>query len=1057
MATRRGGAPRLIDWTGERCVPWAPDVPVVYEHFHRYLWARRLAEGKRVLDVGSGEGFGAALLEDAAASVLGIEIDPVTVEHSRLNYAGPTLEFRQGSATELDRLPADSFDLVVAFEIIEHVDDHDAVLRGIEHVLAPGGIVVMSTPDRAAYTEASGQVNPFHVHELTLEEFHARLAEPFPHVELFALRTISGSRIEALERPAAGPYAGFSLARSGDEWHPAGPPSPLYVLAVAGREALPELARDSTLSDFGLELLRTAERRGVEQVAQVEEQRAHMEAERAKAQQALDAAHAEHAATRLADVHEHERLRQALDATSSELAQAAIQVNQTRLELDRERATVATELQELARVRGSVTWQLFQRTRGKLYGSIGERSPLGRVFSATLRGLGRVALGRGKPTAPAQPGVRAWMPLALPKFPVPVASIVIPVHSGAELTERCLHAIVDATPDLPYEVIVVDDGADADTKALLAAVDGLRVVVNETNLNYLRSVNRGAAEARGRHVVLLNNDTEPQAGWLRALVERADSAPDIGVVAAKLIYPDSLLQEAGGIIWRDGSGWNYGRGDNAAGPEYNYVRDVDYGSAAALLVRRECWRDVGGFDERYAPAYYEDADLCFAARAGGWRVVYEPQATVIHVEGGSQGIDTSSGGKRYQLINQEKFAEKWRAVLGEQLDNPGYERARLASDRRRGPHALIIDHMVPMHDRDAGSLRMYHLIRNLLELGWRVTLIPDNFAPTEPYTSELQGLGVEVLYGAVNVALNIAEHGPRTRLAILSRPYVAPRYLHLVRQHAPAARVAYDTVDLHYLREQRRAELEGNPTTKKAEGFKELELGLARASDVTLVVSEQESEHLRAEVPGLDVEVVPLANEVWPVVPPRSGRSGLLFVGGFAHDPNVDAALYLVRVIMPLVWREFPGVGLTLVGGNPPAEVRALASSGVAVPGWIPDLRPLLESSVANVAPLRYGAGVKGKVTESLGAGLPVVTTPLGAEGLGAVDGEDLLVAADPEAFAAHVVRLLRDEEHWHALSAAGQDLVRRTSSVEAQRAALRRLLEQPVENPELPPATTTV
>ena len=178
MATRRGGAPRLIEWTGERCVPWTPDVQVVYEHFHRYLWARTLVDGKRVLDVGSGEGFGGALLADSAATVLGIDVDPATVEHSRLNYAGGNLQYRLGSATELDQLPADSIDVVVAFEIIEHVEDHEAVLRGIEHVLAPGGIVILSTPDRAAYSIASGQGNPFHVHELTLDELHQTLAQP---------------------------------------------------------------------------------------------------------------------------------------------------------------------------------------------------------------------------------------------------------------------------------------------------------------------------------------------------------------------------------------------------------------------------------------------------------------------------------------------------------------------------------------------------------------------------------------------------------------------------------------------------------------------------------------------------------------------------------------------------------------------------------------------------------------------------------------------------------------------------------------------------------------
>lgn len=1044
MATRRGGAPRLIEWTGERCVPWAPDVQVVYEHFHRYLWARTLVEGKRVLDVGSGEGFGAALLSERAASVLGVEIDATTVEHSRLNYGGDNLEFRLGSATGLDVLSAASVDVIVAFEIIEHVDDHDAVLRGFEHVLAPGGLVIVSTPDRAAYAKANEQANPFHVHELTIDELEASLRGHFPNVTLFAQRTTTGSRIESLERGGEPRHADFSLEHAGDEWRVGGPPSPLYVLAVASASELPELVRDSTLSDFGLELLRAAERQGAEGVLAVQRHADHMESERMRALEALESANASAG-----------ELAAQVDGLTGQLAQAAAAVDTGRLELAAERDRMASDLTELARVRASVTWRIFQRARARLYGAIGgPSSARAHLLSATLRRLGRATVGRNDPPPAAAP---AFTPIAFPSFPDPVASIVVPIHSGAALTERCLRAILHATLDVPYELILVDDEADAETKALLRAVSGARILVNEQNLNYLRSVNRGAAEARGRHIVLLNNDTEPQPGWLGALTGRADSAPDIGVVTARLIYPDGTLQEAGGIVWRDGSGWNYGRGAHAGAAEYNFVREVDYGSAAALLVRSEVWREVGGFDEGFAPAYYEDADLCFAARAAGWRVMYEPKALVIHVEGASQGTDATDAGKANQERNRPKFVAKWREALREQLDNPGPERARLASDRRRGPHALIVDHSVPMWDRDAGSLRMYHLVRNLLELGWRVTFIPDNFAPTEPYTSELQGLGVEVLYGAVDVPLNIAEHGPRTRLAVLSRPYVAPRYLHIVRQHAPAARVAYDTVDLHYLREERRAVLAGNPTTKKAQGFKELELGLARASDVTLTVSEQEAERLRADAPGIDVEVVPLANDVWPDVAARDSRSGLLFVGGFAHDPNVDAVLHLVRVIMPLVWKELPGVGLTVVGANPPEEVRALASSGVAVPGWVADLTPLLASAAAMVAPLRYGAGVKGKVTEAMGAGLPVVTTPLGAEGLGAVEGRDLLLAADPEAFAAQIVSLLRDDELWAGLSAAGQELVRRTTSPAAQRAALRRLVDQPLEDPDVPSATTTI
>jgi 2-polyprenyl-3-methyl-5-hydroxy-6-metoxy-1,4-benzoquinol methylase len=156
MPPRRAGAPRLIDWTGERCVPWAPDVQVVYEHFHRYLWARPLTAGRRVLDLGCGEGFGAALLADVAESVTGIDVDARTVEHARLNYGGPGLDFRVASATDLADFPDDSFEAVAAFEIIEHVDDQAALMSEVARVLAPGGLVVASTPDRRAYSEATG-------------------------------------------------------------------------------------------------------------------------------------------------------------------------------------------------------------------------------------------------------------------------------------------------------------------------------------------------------------------------------------------------------------------------------------------------------------------------------------------------------------------------------------------------------------------------------------------------------------------------------------------------------------------------------------------------------------------------------------------------------------------------------------------------------------------------------------------------------------------------------------------------------------------------------------
>lgn len=1069
MPPRRAGAPRLIEWTGERAVPWAPDAQMLYEHYHRYLWAGALVHGRRVLDVGSGEGFGAALLADVAASVTGIDVDERTVEHSQMNYAAEGLSFSVGSATDLGHLPDGAFDAIVAFEILEHVDKQAQMLAEIERLLADDGILIISTPDRRAYSEATGQVNPFHVRELSEPEFRALLQARFPHTRFFGQRAATGSRIETLEAHPGQAASHYRIARAGEDWQPVGPASPLYVLAVAGRGELPPVPDGSTLSDYGLTALHEALRAEREAEAAAT---ATAEARQARARAAIEAeataraaAEAQAAAGARAATEAEARAAEAATAAAQALALRdreavtwarevdllAQQVSATEERRARERAeheaATAHMRRELQRIGESVTWRAFQKGRNRLYGLLGGRdSALSHALSGTLRLVGRLATWRkqrvaGPAAVPAERGSRGPV-IRFPTFEHPVVSIVIAVYDGAELTERCLRAILHSTDQVPYEIIVVDDGEDPALRELLDAVSGIVVLRNEQNLGYLRSVNRGSAEARGTHLVQLNNDTEPQPGWLASLLTRLDSDEQIGVVVAKLLFPDGRLQEAGSIVWRDGSAWNYGHGADEAAFPYNFARDVDYGSAAAMLVRGSLWRELGGFDERYGPGYYEDVDLCFAARAHGARVVYEPNARVIHVLGGSMGTDVTVGAKRYQVINRDTFAGKWAAALEEQLPGPAEERIDTAADRRRGRRVFVVDHAVPAPDQDAGSLRMFHLVQNLVELGYRVTFLPDNGAAPAPYTAQLQTLGVEVLYGPLNLPARLVGIAAETELAILSRPYVAARFLHLVREYLPGARVAYDTVDLHYVRERRRAELEGSPDLARSESFKELELGLARGVDVTLTVSEEEAEQLRTDAPGVVVEVVPLANPVWAQVPPRERRAGLLFVGNFAHTPNIDAATFLVRRIMPLVWRRQPGIRVTIAGGNAPAEVRALSAPNVDVAGWVPDLDPLVAGAAAMVAPLRYGAGVKGKVAQALASGLPVITTTLGAEGIDAEAGSEILIGDDPEELAARILELLADDELWRRLSENGQALLRRTSSPEAQRETLVRLLD---------------
>ena len=355
---------------------------------------------------------------------------------------------------------------------------------------------------------------------------------------------------------------------------------------------------------------------------------------------------------------------------------------------------------------------------------------------------------------------------------------------------------------------------------------------------------------------------------------------------------------------------------------------------------------------------------------------------------------------------------------------------------------LVVDHRLPTPDRDAGSMRLWATIESLLELGCRVVMLPDDQAARQPAASELQGMGVEVLVGPLDVAAKIGQLGDRLDLAILCRPYVAPRYLHLIRRLAPRARIAYDTVDLHFLREERRIGHEGGGDLAPAASFKELELGIMRACDLTFVAGPYEQEMLRDLVPGAEIDVLSFVHAAREDVPGPGRRSGLLFVGGFEHDPNVDAALHLGHDIMPRVRSELGGGGrLSIVGPNPPAEVRALAAPDIEVKGWVQDLDPVIDEAMVSVAPLRYGAGIKGKVTLSLASGLPVVTSSIGAEGLSARDGRDLMVADDADSFARKVVDLHRDPELWSELSRSGRRLAERVTSRETQLAALRAAL----------------
>ncbi len=652
-------------------------------------------------------------------------------------------------------------------------------------------------------------------------------------------------------------------------------------------------------------------------------------------------------------------------------------------------------------------------------------------------------------------------PIDLPTSPTPLISVIVYVDDSALYTYRCLKSINDhISGKTPLEIILINDSVNPKLDKFLKQVSGINITRNQTKIGKLKSYNLAVANAKGKFIYFLDRDCYLLENSIDSLLSVIQNNPDIGIVGSKQLYENRSLKSAGGIVWSDGKYCEYGNGDRPEEPEYNYLRPVDYCAMQGLLVRQELFHQLGCFSEVYASDIYVAVDLCFAARQLNYQTIYQPKSVLIDRCPSRKPVELNSTIPEVissDPIDRSKFIDRWSQALTEHLPehesnlelNLGLNSELAARRLRDRPVILIIDTLVPAHDKDSGSYRLFNIISILKSLDYQIIFLPDYGHEQEPYTSELENLGIEVLCHTnkqSNSLEMLKKRLPIIDLAWVCRPELCEKYFTILRQK-PQIKIIYDTIDLHFVRLKRQWEftsqvssqtaspsvseshsnhdriehkLDHKTSKSEAKAWQEmqvLEIKYSQLADTTIVVTDIEKNILDG-FHANQVQVVPNIHQVYDrPITKFVDRHDLLFIGGYYHTPNVDAVIWLCEKIMPLVWAVQPEIKLTLLGSNPPPTVKALANHRVAVPGYIKDVEPYFLNHRLFIAPLRYGAGMKGKIGHSLSYGLPTVTTAIGAEGMGLVSGFNALIANELEVFVTSILTLYNDEALWHHIS----------------------------------------
>lgn len=629
----------------------------------------------------------------------------------------------------------------------------------------------------------------------------------------------------------------------------------------------------------------------------------------------------------------------------------------------------------------------------------------------------------------------------------PELTIVMVLFNKAELTLACLKSLSQNSYN-NYELIIVDNNSTDQTKDLLETISGVRIIYNDSNLHFLKANNQVIDYINGKYTLFLNNDTILNEDTLINAIETIKRVPSCGAVGAKIILPDGSLQEAGSIIWKDGSCLGYGRSDNPDLPEYNFLRATDYCSGAFLLTLTELFREHGGFDPIFEPAYYEETDYCLWLSHRGYKVVYNPKVVINHFEFGS-GV--SERAIELHKINQKKFFEKNKEKLERQL-MPNLNNtliARFSSTDREKKKVLYIDDRVPHIDFGSGFPRSNYIINSICSLGYHVTAYPLNFPFEDNWENAYRDIDSSIEI-AVGYGINRFEEFIKSRFGYfdiiwISRPHNFEAIYKSISLTNESIKIIYDAEAIFSEREILQKEKEGKALSKfEKEEIINNEISLAKKAHIIIVVSDKDASTFLIQ--GIfNVKILGHCLKTEKCYPVFSERDGLLFVGNLDYNdsPNVDSLIWFIDEIWPLIKKQIPSITLDIIGSAKSNKIQKINSAGIKVHGKMDDIKPFYNKCRLFIAPTRYAAGIPYKIHEAAANGLPSVVTELLSKQLGWENNKEIWsVNAKADEFAQMVISSYNDENNWGYVQKKMIDRIEKEMSEEKYMQTLKEILD---------------